>query len=194
MSPDESDAYQKNIMPPALCACEYFTRFPGFIIGFMSHRWTRVAVGRVLSAKRPSRSLEDPFYNHWMVNRGTRRAEADRGYVFRLTIAPIFVPSEKDEGKQREKRRRLPHIKSWRWLFVVHEISVDKPTSSFLFFSSPVIPFDETLRSISYTLPSNKGAFDGGFFDRRATRPSPKRTRGLSDSSSAEERSQDSLS
>ena len=30
---DESDGYQKNFMPLALCAREYFTRFPDFTAG-----------------------------------------------------------------------------------------------------------------------------------------------------------------
>lgn len=64
---DESDGYQKNFMPLAPCAREYFTRFSDFtaeaswlVVG--PENSTRRSLGTVLSAKRPSRSLEEPFY------------------------------------------------------------------------------------------------------------------------------------
>lgn len=64
---DESDGYQKNFPPLALCAREYFTRFPDFhggaswlIVG--SENSTCRSFETVLSTKRPNRSLEQPFY------------------------------------------------------------------------------------------------------------------------------------
>lgn len=132
-----------------LCAREYFTRFPDFtveaswlIVG--PENSIRRLLGTVLSAKRPGRSLEEPFYTASYDE--TRREEPIETANFGLrSVEPIFVLSQNGakeevvvaeiaEGRRKErKEKRLPRVKSRRRLFVVCETAADKSTSSFLF-------------------------------------------------------------
>lgn len=146
-------------MPLVLCSCEYFTRFPDFTAGTSwlivdpenSIRRSRT----VLPVKRPSRSLEEPFYTASYDQPWNRKREPIETSNFSIMLVKsIFVLFQSEakgeivetkiaEGRRKEglrKEKRLPRVKSRRRLFVVRETAPDKSTSSFLFLSSLIIP------------------------------------------------------